>query len=297
VLSPTVENIRAERLSGVTVEALALHTGAGIVVPLLLLRPEGAGAGPLPVVVGLAEGGKDRFLKDRSREVARLLSQGIAVCLPDVRGTGETASEQYNRGEEPASKVLASGNTLLGLRLADLRTVIGYLSGRADLDRERIALWGESFAPENSPGLRLDELTVWPVGPQIQHLASSLGAHLALLGALYENRIRAVAARGGLVSQLSILERNFTYVPFDMFVPGVFNAGDIADICVALAPRPVLVGGAVDGRDCAVGADRLAREMTAATGAYVKAGAAQNLALGTGPAQTEPVSWLIGKLK
>jgi len=40
------------------------------------------------VVVGVAEAGKDLFLTARSNEIETLLKREVAVCLPDVRGTG-----------------------------------------------------------------------------------------------------------------------------------------------------------------------------------------------------------------
>ena len=43
---------------------------------------------------------------------------GVAVCLPDLRGTGETAPEAdwQNNGENVAEMEVALGNTLLGAR-------------------------------------------------------------------------------------------------------------------------------------------------------------------------------------
>ncbi len=59
----------------------------------------------------------------------------------------------------------------------------------------------------------------------------------------------AVAARGGLVSYLSVLGDRFCYVPQDVIVPGILETADIGDIVAALAPRGVLLEGFVDGRN------------------------------------------------
>src|SRR6185369_12961472 len=73
------------------VEAFSVTVEPGILVPLLLLRPAGNSGGRLPVVVAVSEHGKREILASRAREIELLLKSGRAVCLPDVRGTGETS--------------------------------------------------------------------------------------------------------------------------------------------------------------------------------------------------------------
>ena len=116
-------------------EAAALDTDPGIRVPLLLIKPKDA-SGPLAVVLALAQGGKEAFLSERAAGLAAVLQRNIAICLADVRGTGETA-RTATRG--PASASLAAtelmlGRTALGVRLKDARSVLRYLRGRDDLD-------------------------------------------------------------------------------------------------------------------------------------------------------------------
>ena len=81
---------------GATVEGITLQVEPGIVVPLLLLHPSTAGTARTPVVVAVAEGGKEGFFEYRAGEIEALVKSGVAVCLPDLRGTGETAP---NSGE------------------------------------------------------------------------------------------------------------------------------------------------------------------------------------------------------
>jgi hypothetical protein len=79
-----------------------------------------------------------------------------------------------------------------------------------------------------------------------------LGGLLALLGALYENTVRAVTVQHGLADYLSILESPFAYVPHDIVVPDIFDVGDIGeldDLMASLAPRHLLLEGLVDGRN------------------------------------------------
>ncbi len=290
---PVVETRWSKKLSAAAVEALTLHTVDGTIIPVLMLRPGNAGNSPRPLVIALSEGGKDRFLKDRSRELEQLITKGIAVCLPDVRGTGESALDQYNRSAGPAIRAAELGKTLLGFRLKDVRTVLEYLKSRQDIDPGRIALWGESFTEVNPENLWLDELARWPISPQIQHFASPLGAHLALLTALYHEEIKAVAAGGALVGYLSILDDNFNYVPPDIIVPEILKTGDISDICASLAPRPVLLVKIINGRNCPVKEKPLHAEMEAVKLAYQRSGRAANLIISKDYGKAELVRWLV----
>jgi hypothetical protein len=240
-------------------EGITLVVEPGITVPLLLLRPAKPATAVPAVVVVVSQGGKERILGQHGSQIEMLLKGGVAVCLPDVRGTGETASDT-RRGPSSAETSLAAtelmlGNTLLGARLKDLRTVLAYLSARQDLPGAHLAVWGDSFAPVNPPRLLLDELPAWQIGPQIQYQAEPLGGLLAILAGLYEDRVRAVAVRGGLAAYISLFDDHFLYIPADAVVPGILEAGDIGDVVAALAPRPTLLESLVDGRNRRVRGD------------------------------------------
>ena len=102
-------------------EGITLAVEPEIIVPLLVLRPLKPAGTRVPVVVVVAEGGKERILAHRGGEIETLLKGGIAVCLPDVRGTGETAPDT-RRGPSSAGVSLSAtelmlGNTLLGRKI------------------------------------------------------------------------------------------------------------------------------------------------------------------------------------
>lgn len=233
-------------------EGIRITVEPGIEVPMILLKPAKA-RGELPVVAAVARDGKERFIAQRAVEIQALLDQGIAVCLIDVRGTGETEPDPRrtptSTGPAQAATELLLGNTMLGARLKDLRTAIRYLGARPDLDGSKIAVWGESFAPPNPGGIGMDELPNWTVGPDIRRPADPLGDLLALLAMLNEDGLRGAATSGGLVSFDSVLESNFAHVPQDVIVPGWLGAGDLGDVIAAIGPRPVVRSGVVDGRN------------------------------------------------
>jgi hypothetical protein len=136
------------------------------------------------------------------------------------------------------------------------------------MDEHRIGLWGDSFAPANPAHLLIDEQVQWQVGPEIEQQAEPLGSLLAILGALYHDNVRTVAVHGGLASYLSVCDDYFAYVPADVIVPGILEAGDIADVAAALVPRSVLLSGLVDGRDRLLPDVELDRELSPLKRAY-----------------------------
>jgi dienelactone hydrolase len=245
---PKVSNLWSRKCSNFVMEAFSVETEAGITIPVFLLTP---GNSPVhrPAVIALAEGGKEGFLSERSDEIASLLSKGITVCLPDLRGDGELACSA-SRGPGAmglAANELMLGRTMIGSRLKDARTVIRWLEKRPDIDPKNITLWGDSFSEPNAPDFRFDQSPGQQSGPVKQLQAEPLGPFLAILTALYEESVKAVACRGGLISFSSALEENFCHLPQDVIVPGLLEVTDIKDIIGSIAPRPVLLAELVNG--------------------------------------------------
>jgi hypothetical protein len=145
------------------------------------------------------------------------------------------------------------GRTMLGARLQDLRAVLRYLRSRRDLDTSRLALWGEAFAPTNPKGFP-DPLIDEGEPPR---QSEPLGGLLALLGALYEDDIRAVVASGTLPGYQAVLRDRFCYFPHDAIVPGALTAGDLVDVAATLAPCPLRLARLVDGRNVLMTSDEV----------------------------------------
>ena len=249
VADPKVRRLAKETTEHATVERIALEVGRGVVVPVLLLVPPPGRGHVRPWCWGSAQEGKQAFLDQRSEPIAEWLGGGAAVCLVDVRGTGETRPRDGSRRHNGASAALSEaewmlGQTLVGSRLRDVRSVLRYLRTRADLDAGRVALWGDSFAPANPEGR---DLAVPLDADPFPHQAEPLGGLLALFAALFEDGVRAVYVRGGLTGFESLLQSPFFYVPHDALIPGALTAGDLCDVAAALAPRPLRMEGLVDG--------------------------------------------------
>ena len=227
------------------VHRLLLETEAGISVPMLLLSP--TTNSPSPVVIAVSQSGKAAFLAERSETIAKLILAGIAVCLPDVRGTGETredAARGRTSGDTDNSvNMQMFGETILGQRLRDLRSVLSFLREREGLDVATVGLWGDSFVVPNPAA------TDFHVPHDVARSARQpepLGGLLALLMTLYEDDVDAVYIHQGMASYLSVLDAPQVYIPHDAVVPQALLAGDLSEIASAITPTSLRLSAMVD---------------------------------------------------
>jgi hypothetical protein len=224
-------------------------------LPMLIVRNDKSVAkSPPPVVVCVAQGGKDGLLKQRSELIAACLARGAVVVLPDLRGTGETVNPGDGRGRQSGATSRSSsaqmlGQTMLGLRVADLRGVLRYLRGRDDLKDSRIALCSAGLVdanPESKPiaaPLDADDLPKsCEPGPDL----------ICLLTALWEDDVEAVTLAGGFNTYLSVLEGPYFYVPHDAIVPGLLAHADVEDIFFAFFAQKGRAQGFRSGEDASI---------------------------------------------
>ncbi len=294
---PRIIRSSASALNGLHVERVGLETEPGIFVPVLILT-YGSGRVPRPVVVALSHAGKAAFLRKRAAAVSGLVRSGAAVCLPDLRGTGETSPDRYRGRSSEATSVAATelmlGETLVGARLRDVRSTLRFLRMRPDLDAGRIAVWGDSFAPVNPPGR---ELRV-PLGISDEpSLSEPDGALLAVLSALFETDVRTVYARGGLTGFESVLHSEFCYLPYDAVIPGVLTAGDLCAVAASLAPKRLRLEGLVDGLNRRADPATARSIYQPAFQSYKAAGAAGNLVVGSPAGDADVAEWIIDRMK
>jgi dienelactone hydrolase len=230
--------------NGFSVERIALQTEPGIVVPMILLQP--AKKKPSRVAIAVAQSGKERFLRERADAIASLLNQGVAVCLPDVRGAG---TSRGSRGELGSASYYALffETPLTGLRLRDLRGVLQYLRTRSDLQFTRFALWGDSFTPPNAPDTNFK--IPKRVSTRRPRFSEPLGGLLALGVALFENDVDAVYVNGGLAAYRDVLSGPFVYIPHDVVLPGLLTRSDLPLLVTTLAHhgRRIHLQNPVDG--------------------------------------------------
>ena len=294
--NPIVKAVERDQTKGVTVERIVLEVEPGIVVPLVVMQARDERSDRLPVVIALADLGKQKFLAARPDAVSTWLEAGCAVCLPDVRGSGETSAGgshgPRSMGTTLSCRDQVLGQTLLGSRLRDLRSVLLFLRSRGGLEKE-VSLWGDSLAALNPP----ERSEVVPHGvdnPNAQ--AEPSAGLLVLLTALFEDNVNAVYARGTFASFRSLLDSQFLYVPHDSVVPGALTAGDVADIAAALVPRPLLVECLVDGLNRGVPFDTIAVAFAPTSQAYRLVNASEQFALYV-TGQDDSALWLLDQIE
>ncbi len=248
--NPKVTTGKTEEVPGGTLARFTLEIEPDIVVPLLLITPKDA-KGKVPVVVMISSEGKQAFLRLRSDVIADCLKAGVAVCLPDVRGTGETRP----RNDSPArtdtrtsisQTNLILGQPVLGSQLRDLRTVIRWLGGRGDIDGKKLALWGDTFTPVNADLIRSTKVAVPLDSPDLPTIGEPSGPLLAVLARLSEDGVVAVYLRGRLRSYADMYERPYLYLPHEVIIPGGITAGDLGAI-TEYFPGALRADGKIDG--------------------------------------------------
>ncbi|MFO0825198.1 MAG: acetylxylan esterase [Gemmataceae bacterium] len=224
---PTVTELKTEEVPGGTLARFALETDPGITVPLFLITPKDA-KGKLPCVLMVAVGGKQGFLKERGDAIAQFLKDGVAVCLVDVRGTGETRpGTGADRGSSRTSisqTNLILGEPVLAGQLRDLRTVIRWLHSRDGIDGKKLAVWGDSFAKVNAP----ESILAVPQEHEQPPVSEPGSANLALLATMFEESVVTVYARGGIDPKDTLTASPYLYLPHDAVLPGPLQVWTLA---------------------------------------------------------------------
>ncbi|MCI0380841.1 MAG: hypothetical protein L0215_24935 [Gemmataceae bacterium] len=247
-----------------------------------------------PIMIGFAQAGIETLLKERAEVVAGVLGGGAAVCLVECRGMG-TKGEARSRTS--ASTSLSATEDMFGApvvvrQAGDLRTLLDHIGKDSRLDGKRIALWADSFAPVNPPTRNF----AVPLDAKLPDHAEPGAATLALLTAFVNKDVKAVYARGGLVSFRSLLRSPFLYVPHDAIVPGILTVADVEDLVAALAPRPVRLEAMVDGLNRRVEVAKIGGDFDFARAAYKSA--ENRLVLQSEASAPEAVArWLLEQLK
>ena len=143
------------------------------------------------------------------------------------------AVPRVTRGERPrAAQSLppAPRQPIAGSRLHQLRVLIHSLLHPRGFNYDRIALWGDSFAAVNPADADFRVPRRIDGRPQ---QSEPLRGMMALLGALFEDDVKAVYAGGGLADFQSVLDHWQVFIPHDAVIPGVLTAGDLSDAAAA----------------------------------------------------------------
>ena len=209
------------RYRGCDIQAVEVNSAPKVWVPAWLFLPKRAWSRLLVIVE--PNGRNGRWREDDL--YPQLAEAGIAVCAMDVRGVGDLEPqfspgsapyERLHQGEEEyAWASLILGHSLLGQRTADLVAMVRAL--------------GAAYPAASIAVAAREKMTV-----------------PALCAAALEPRIAKLYLARHMVSWRSLVEAETFTQPFANFVPGVLRATDLPEIARRIAPRPVVVAGAVD---------------------------------------------------
>ncbi|MCS7167027.1 MAG: hypothetical protein RMI91_10360 [Gemmatales bacterium] len=201
-------------------------------IPCLCLLPV-APKPPYPCVVALCSQGQARLVRDRAEGLARLLERGIAVCLIELRDSGQLATSGL--GRNTASNAHAASSLMLGLsveqlRWFDVQAALFWLRREIDMsnklkhpppiDAGRLAVWAENLGPTNAPHSQL--AVPWDA-PQLPHMADPSAARIGLWLAVTDARLRAVYCAGDVACYARALESPFLYLPLAAVPPGILG--------------------------------------------------------------------------
>jgi dienelactone hydrolase len=226
----------------VSVEALDVPSAPGVWVPAWLLLPEDRDRST-PVLVCLDAAGREALWFPS--EIDRLLPcKSPVICAADVRGIGALEPEfpsgavgyarRHQNEENYSWGSLILGRPLLGQRVTDILALTAAL-------RRHPALQGRPIRLAAS-----NHLTV-----------------PALCAAALDRNIQALYLASGLISFASVVETDSYSHPFANFAPHFLNCTDLPELVAQIAPRRVLLAGAVDGRGFTLAKDDVRKACSA----------------------------------
>jgi dienelactone hydrolase len=261
----------------------------------LVLKPKSATRDArVPGVVCVCDAGPNVFLREHAEAISILIQSGMSVALPELCGTGSERPGN-DRGRTSYSTSLSAtsqmvGSSVMSRRFGDLGLSYDRGTSAGYMDERRVAIWGESPVGP----IQADKAVAVPADlDQPRPLEPFAAAMVGLLG-LDHKDLKAVVARGGLVSYRSVLDSPFVHVPHDALPINVFRAGDLPDVWAALAPKPLRLESLVDGTNRRVTGENLQQALKPVSEAYKKGGLVVKEEYSS---DAEIAKWIIEQLK
>jgi len=217
---PRMQVLASTRYRACDIRAVEVRTAETVWAPAWLFLPKAAWSRLLLVLE--PNGRNGRWHEDEL--YPELAGGGIAVCAADVRGIGDMAPQfspgaagyarEHQEEENYAWAGLILGRSLLGQRVTDIVALTGALA--------------QAYPQATIVAAARDKMTI-----------------AALCAAALEPRIAKLYLARHLVSWRSLTANEEYTCPFANFVPNVLRATDLPEIARSIAPRPVIVAGAV----------------------------------------------------
>ncbi|MCX6622177.1 MAG: hypothetical protein NTY38_14135 [Acidobacteria bacterium] len=224
------------RFANSNIQTLEVLSAPNVWVPAWLYQPRGKAAAA-PVLVAVSTGARAQWREGALWD--SLAAEGFVTCPIDIRGVGDLRPN-FGHGNPPHARAhqeenhyvwasLILGKPLLGQRVTDILAVMAAL--------------------RNHPGLKGRRFVLAASGPM---------AVPALFAAALDPQIEALHLSGGLVSFRNLLEtehyaggryerngnpeaNNAVNIAF-----GLLQATDLPQLAAAIAPRKLVLSGALD---------------------------------------------------
>ncbi len=220
------------------IEAVEFRTAPAVWVPAWLYQPkQRSSSGPLVIV--LEPNGRTAWHEGELYDL--LASRGCVVCAPDLRNTGDSTPEfgrgsarytrPHNSDEDYGWSSIILGRPLAGQKVTDLLAMVRGLRSRAGLESRRVLVAARGTA------------TV-----------------VAQFAAALDPSINALYLAGGLSSYQRIVDSESYKYPMGNFVPNLLRQTDLPDLARGMAPRRVVLAGAVDAMGAALPVDEVRSE-------------------------------------
>jgi len=174
----------------------------GIVLPAVWIEsPERHSGGP--VIIYLNDKGKSTLVEEQII-LRALLERGCRVFAVDLRGAGETSPDMKEKFWD-----FLAGRPIFGQRVADVRSIIQYLS-RSDSDGKRLYVW-----------------------------AKGVSAIYATLAATLEDSVTGMVLEEPLLTFEQVVTTKVPAYRHEIILPGVLEEFDLPQIYQALCPMKV----------------------------------------------------------
>jgi len=234
--------------SNMIIKKCLVKVSATISLPLLLLQPEDKPTDK--IVIWINQRGKDVALKSRFEEIKTLLANGYTVCLPDLRGMGELASDDlinhFSYDTDLSFFSIKLGASYLGRVVLDTWRI--QKSIKLLLPTAKIFIVGDSLSKQNPIHIRQDRLLV-DDGLESLHIAESFGPLVALFLTAIEPECESAIINGSLSSYGNVFKDFYFYHPVSTFVNGIATKIDIPEICLAISPRKLVLLNTVNAKN------------------------------------------------
>jgi hypothetical protein len=185
-----------------------LRTGGEIPLPCLVYTPRLKSAEPRAVICIMEEGKSSLAVNDSLIE--SYMKRGDLLILADLRGMGETMESEdanewkfYNREYHNAMISLHLGKSIVGQRVTDLLTLIGFMEQKDSMS-----------------------------GMPIHLIASGAAGPVAIYAALFRPRVKSVQVMNSILTYFDILDFPMETDWYSYVIPNVLSYFDLPDLAV-----------------------------------------------------------------